>query len=235
MNVYKIADLYIGIKTRFDFTKEYINEYKVEDKEPLFTVAITDEQLEFEKNISPEEVPEPYYELTAILRAICNTILERYNGFFFHCSCFEFEGNAYIFTAKSGTGKSTHTRLWRKVFGDKVTMINDDKPIIRLLNDKFFVFGTPWNGKHSISNNIKAPIKAVFYLHQAKENKVEKCEPIDAISKILSQTILPDSKTTMNTLLDMTEKFVTDIPVFDLYCNISEDAVNTAYNATKEI
>ena len=186
MNVYKIADLYIGIKTRFDFTKEYINEYKVEDKEPLFTVAITDEQLEFEKNISPEEVPEPYYELTAILRAICNTILERYNGFFFHCSCFEFEGNAYIFTAKSGTGKSTHTRLWRKVFGDKVTMINDDKPIIRLLNDKFFVFGTPWNGKHSISNNIKAPIKAVFYLHQAKENKVEKCEPIDAISKILS-------------------------------------------------
>ena len=235
MNVYKIADLYIGIKTRFDFTKEYINEYKVEDKEPLFTVAITDEQLEFEKNISPEEVPEPYYELTAILRAICNTILERYNGFFFHCSCFEFEGNAYIFTAKSGTGKSTHTRLWRKVFGDKVTMINDDKPIIRLLNDKFFVFGTPWNGKHSISNNIKAPIKAVFYLHQAKENKVEKCEPIDAISKILSQTILPDSKTTMNTLLDMTEKFVTDIPVFDLYCNISEDAVNAAYNATKEI
>jgi len=235
MNIYRIADLDIGIITRFDFTKEYISEYLTDSTEPLFTVCVTDEQIAYEKSITPDTIPEPYYELTAILRVICNTVLEKYNGFFFHCSCFEYEGNAYIFTAKSGTGKSTHTRLWREVFGDKITMINDDKPIVRLIDDKFFVYGTPWNGKHSISNNIKAPIKAIFYLHQAQENKVCKCEPLSAISKILSQTILPDNKKAMNTLLDITEKFVTDVPVLDLYCDISRDAVMTAYNAILEL
>ena len=235
MEVYRIADLNIGIKTRFDFTKKYISEYLINDAEPQFTVCVTDEQIEYEKSVTPERISEPYYELTAILRVICNTILQQYNGFFFHCSCFEFDGNAYIFTAKSGTGKSTHTRLWREVYGDKITMINDDKPIVRLIDGKFYIYGTPWNGKHSISTNMKSPVKALFYLHQAKENKVVKTDQLSAMSKLLSQTILPDSKITMNILLDMIEKFVTDIPVFDLYCDISHDAVSTVYNVIKEL
>ncbi len=234
MDIYRIADLNIGIKNHSDFTKNYIKDYLTSFEDVDFTVTVTDEMLSEEKDTSAGEVPERYYEITAILRAICHKVLEKHNGFFLHCSCLEYKGGAYIFTAKSGTGKSTHARLWREVLKNEVTMINDDKPIIRLINDTFYIYGTPWNGKHRISNNIKAPIKAIFYLEQAKENSVSKCDALSSITRLLSQTILPDSKEGMNHLIDMLEKLVSKTPVYDLKCNISHDAVYTALSSIKE-
>ena len=235
MEIYRIADLNIGVKNQCDFSKKYMKDYLVDGTDTDFVVSVTDSMIDYEKQIAIEKVPEQYYELTGILRCICEKILEEYNGFFLHCSCLLYEDKAIVFTAKSGTGKSTHARLWREVLSDKVTMINDDKPIVRYIDGEFIIYGTPWNGKHSLSNNIKAPIKAIYYLHQAKENKVERCDPISSISKMLSQTILPDNKNIMNELLDMMEKLVCNIPMFDLHCNISEDAVHTVLNSLKEI
>lgn len=235
MEIYRIADLNIGVENQCDFAKKYMKDYLVDDSNVDFVINVADSMVEYEKQIAVEKVPEPYYELTGILRAICEKILAEYSGFFLHCSCLLFDDKAIVFTAKSGTGKSTHARLWREILGDKVTMINDDKPIVRYIDGEFIIYGTPWNGKHALSNNIKAPIKAVYYLHQAKENKVAKSDPISSISKILSQTILPDNKSIMNNLLDMIEKLVCNIPMFDLYCNISDDAVYTVLNSLKEI
>lgn len=234
MDIYKIADLNIGIKNPSAFSKEYMKGYKSDAEVYDFSVEITDDMVSYEKSIVKEKIPDEYHELTAILRAICTTILEKYNGFFLHCSSLEFEKGAYIFTAKSGTGKSTHARLWREVFPDKVTMINDDKPIVRLIDDTFYIYGTPWNGKHCISNNIKVPIKAIYYLSQSAENKCTKCDSILAISKLLSQTILPNDSSNMDKLLTLLEKLVLSTPMYDLECNISHDAVYTALNSTKE-
>ncbi len=235
MDIYKIAELYIGVENHSDFTKEYMKDYLADDEKPDFVVTVTKEMTDYEKVNAVEVVPEPYYELTSVLRVICHTIVEKYNGFFLHCSCLEYEGEAVVFTAKSGTGKSTHARLWREHLGDKVTMINDDKPIVRFIDGRFYIYGTPWNGKHSLSNNIKAPIKAIYYLHQAKENKVERCDPIPAISKLLSQTVLPNSKESMNSLLSMLEALLNATPMFNLYCNISENAVDAVLNSLKEL
>jgi len=235
MDIYRIADLDIGIHTRFDYTKEYLKDYLSNTTSCEFEVAIDDDMLAHEKQITVEKLPEHYYEITAILRSICSVVLEKYNGFFLHCSCFELDSNAYVITAKSGTGKSTHARLFRQYFGDKITMINDDKPIVRLIDNEFIIYGTPWNGKHSISNNIKAPIKAIFYLNRSKENKVERCDAFSAMTKLLTQTVLPNDKTSMNILLDMLEKLVSNTPVFDLYCDMSKDAVMTTYNTIKEL
>lgn len=235
MDIYRIADLNIGVLNHADFTKKYMNDYLTCDCEPDFIVEITPDMIEYEKRVTAEKVPEPYYEITAVLRSICKTIVSSYCGFFLHCSCLEYNNEAYIFTAKSGTGKSTHARLWREYLKDEVTMINDDKPIVRMIDDTFYIYGTPWNGKHRISNNIKAPIKAIFYLHQSQENRVEKCDTISALTKLLSQTVLPDNKAVMNNLLDMLEKLLSKTPVYDLYCNISEDAVKTALSSIKEI
>lgn len=235
MDIYAIADLNIGVLNHSDFTKEYMKDYRVDSCDADFVIEVTDEMIAYEKSVALEETPEKYYEITAVLRAVCKKIVSDYNGFFLHCSCLMYKGEAYIFTAQSGTGKSTHTRLWRELLKDEVTMINDDKPIVRLSGDTFYIYGTPWNGKHGISNNIKAPIKAVYYLHQAEENKIERCDIITALSKLLSQTLLPDNKAVMNNLLDMLEKLLTKTPVFDLYCNISHDAVYTVLDSIKEI
>ena len=234
MDIYRIADLNIGVKNHSDFTKKYMKDYLTDSADFDFTVEVTKEMIEKEKEIVVEPVSEPYYEITAILREICKVVLENFNGFFFHCSCLCYNNEAYVFTAPSGTGKSTHSRLWREFLKDKVTMINDDKPIVRMIDDVFYIYGTPWDGKHRISNNIKAPIKAIYYLHQSEENRVEKCDPISALSKLLSQTVLPDNKAVMNHLLDMLEKMVYTTNVYDLYCNISYDAVQAVLDSLKE-
>ncbi len=235
MDIYKIAELNIGVENHSDFTKKYMSDYLCSEDKPDFIITVTQEMIDYEKEIAVEKVPERYYELTAILRVICHTIVKKYNGFFLHCSCLEYNGEAVVFTAKSGTGKSTHARLWREYLGEKVTMINDDKPIVRFIDGRFYIYGTPWNGKHSLSNNIKAPIKAIYYLHQSKENKVELSDGISAVGKLLSQTVLPDDKETMNSLLNMLSDLITAVPVYDLYCNISENAVQTVLNSLNEI
>lgn len=234
MNIYRIADLDIGIETCSDFTKEYLKDYLTVADTYDFCISVTEQMLKYEASVAQDNAPEDYYEITAILRAICNIIVEKYNGFFLHCSCLEKDGEAYIFTAKSGTGKSTHARLWREVFRNNVTMINDDKPIVRFVDNKFYIYGTPWNGKHSISNNIKAPIKAIYFLSQAETNKCTKADTLTSVSKLLSQTVLPDNKSTMTKLLDMLESLCLNTTQFNLECNISHEAVLTAYNSIKE-
>ncbi|MDD5924500.1 MAG: hypothetical protein PUC88_06910 [Clostridia bacterium] len=229
MSIYKIADLYIDIDPKYEYTKERLKDYISDDNvAPDFSVRLTRDLILQEVSYAPG-LPEPCYESTAIYRQICLKVLEKYNGFFFHCSALSVDNQAYLFTAQSGTGKSTHTRIWREVFGDKVVMINDDKPLLRLIDGKFYVYGTPWDGKHAISNNIKVPLKAICFLHRGEENKISKVVGIDHLHNILNQTIMPKSSTSMINLLDILEKMLTDIPTYELYCNISQEAARVSY------
>ena len=79
------------------------------------------------------------------------------------------DGQAVLFTAKSGTGKSTHTKLWRDLFGERAVMVNDDKPLLRILKDGVLVCGTPWDGKHRLSTNCALPLKAICILERGKK------------------------------------------------------------------
>src|SRR5574344_200786 len=134
MKIYRIADLNIGVKANYEYTENLMKDYLVnQEVVPDFSITVTQEMIDFEKSLI-SGFNEYYYENIAVLRAICKKILSDYNGFFLHCSCLELNNHAFIFTAPSGTGKSTHTALWRKHFGKSVTMINDDKPIVRLEN-----------------------------------------------------------------------------------------------------
>ncbi len=235
MLVYKIADLNIGINPRYEFTKKYMRDYINSDcKFPDFKITVTDEMLAFEK-MQVDITENAYLEISAILRQIAVYVLNNYNGLFFHCSCFEMDGKAFVFTGPSGSGKSTHTRLWREKFKDRITIINDDKPIIRLIDGIFYIYGTPFNGKHGLSNNIKAPIQAICVLEQDNNNSIERLETIAALSELITQTVIPKNQIEMSKLLDIMEQIITKIPVYKMRCTISNEAVNLAYNAMAEI
>lgn len=230
MGKYKIADLIIEVNPKYSNTHRLMKNYEyLGEEEPAITVNVTDEMIAYEKSISKEDFSDTYHEFLAVLRYICLDILKNYKGFFFHCSSLELDGKAYLFTAPSGTGKSTHTSLWREYFGDRVTMINDDKPIIRLVDNEFFIYGTPWQGKSNIGNNIKAPVHAVCVLRQGKENKIEKLNPIEALQLFFDQTERPKDKESMENLLDLFSVFLNKIPVYIMDCTISDEAVVTAY------
>lgn len=228
---YKIADLCIKINPIHQQTKQRLAPYLTSCAEADFEITVSDSEISEKISTSKFAYPEYEHESSIILAKLCNKLLECFNGFFFHSSSFMLNGEGYVFTAPSGTGKSTHTALWRKHFGNKVIMINDDKPLIRRIGKDFFIYGTPWMGKSNIGNNVKAKVKAVFILKRSEKNSIKQVSIREVFKEILEATVVPSDRTMMSNLLMLLDELFSKIPIYLLHCNISDEAVLTAYNA----
>lgn len=155
-------------------------------------------------------------------------------GLLLHASAVALDGKAYLFSAPSGTGKSTHTHLWLDLFKEKAKIINDDKPAIRLIDGKFYACGTPWSGKTDESANEQISLQAIAYIIRSQDNHINKAAPQKAIKYILDQTLRPTGRDSMEKLLSLLDKLLTQVGVFELYCNVSEAAVRTAYEEMRK-
>ena len=234
MQVYRIAGMNIAVEPRYEYTKKYLADYAVDDTDYELLINITDEMIDYEQSLNVkihgEKLGDAGCESIAVLRVLCDYIIRR-GGFFLHCSCLKYRGKAIIFTAPSGTGKSTHAALWKQHFGDAVEIINDDKPLVREDADGFTIYGTPWRGKHGRGTNTSAPIGAVFFLAQAPENSVEPVDSITALSLLMQQTVIPRGREDTAALVDMLGRLIESVPMHRLFCNISDEAVTTALSA----
>lgn len=229
MPKYKIADVVFEAKLIYGYTERLCKNYEYDGEQPCdFSVVMTNDDVAKEKALAPEFV-EPYLESLALFRKLCDYCLEHANGIIFHSSAIMVDGKAYLFTAPSGTGKSTHTRLWRELLGDRAVMVNDDKPIIRYIDGKFYVYGTPWNGKHHLDTNCRAEIKAICKIEQAKENSISKASTAEMLLTIFNQTIRPEDPAQMDRLLNLTDKLLTQVELYKLGCNISKEAAELSY------
>ena len=197
MHIYRIAEMNIAVKAQYEETYRYLAEFLTDSESYELLIEPTNEMIRYEAELGKEihgDPGSPYIcESVAILRVICDYIIDK-GGFFLHCSCLKYKEDAIIFTAPSGTGKSTHAALWRRHFGDEVTMINDDKPLVREKDGRFVIYGTPWNGKHGIGTNTSAPVKAVVFLSQAPENTAKPISPVEAITLLRNRPSSPPTK-----------------------------------------
>jgi hypothetical protein len=135
-----------------------------------------------------------------------------------------------LFTAASGTGKSTHTRLWREHFGDRAVMVNDDKPLLRIEDGKVTVCGSPWNGKHALGTNTMVPLKGLCILTRARENSIEPLSPAEAFPLLLQQTHrVKDAQGTLK-VLELLNKLSNSTGLYRLGCNMDPEAAVVAYN-----
>lgn len=151
-------------------------------------------------------------------------------GAVLHGSAIAFENQGIVFSANSGTGKSTHTSLWKECFGDRVTIINDDKPAIRFYENTPIIFGTPWSGKTDLNTNIQVPLKAIVFIKRSDSNWIERLTVRDSIFHLASQITRPyyDENLGRKTL-EIIEKLVRHVPIYRLHCNMSQEAVDVAY------
>lgn len=155
--------------------------------------------------------------------------LLRFNGFMLHSSAVVMDGEAYLFTADSGTGKSTHTGLWIKTFGHRAYILNDDKPALRLENDKWRVYGTPWSGKNDISKNECAPLMGIAIIERSKTNQISRVSGMEAIMMILRQANRPKDTKSRELLLELVNALINKIPIWKLECNIDKEAAILSY------
>ena len=222
-----------AIKPIYKYTAKLCENYLYSGSgEPEFSAVMTENDIAAEKsNASAENFPDYYLESLAVFRKLCDYILSFRQGIIFHSSAIAVDGKAYLFTAPSGTGKSTHARLWREMLGDKAVMINDDKPIIRFVDGDFYVYGTPWNGKHHLDTNARAKIAAICEIRQGKENKIGKISPQEMLNVVFHQTIMPTELDKVDNLLAILDKMLTAVPLYRLECDISREAAELSYNA----
>lgn len=157
--------------------------------------------------------------------------LVRDGGAVLHGSAIACEGQGLIFTAPSGTGKSTHTGLWRERMGSAVPCLNDDKPAIRFKGDVPYVYGTPWSGKTDINCNMYVPLKAIIVIEQAPENALRKLSVREAVFHLTSQIVRPyyDAANGARTL-DTVDRLIQTVPCYLLSCTISQEAVSLVHN-----
>lgn len=158
--------------------------------------------------------------------------LLNFDGMLLHASAAVVDGRAYLFSAPCGTGKSTHTALWRKTLGeDRVRILNDDKPALRLENGVWYAYGTPWSGKTDQNLNLKVPLAGICFLSQAQENHIQPFAGSKAVFALMEQTARPRGTQARIKMLELMDKLLSQIPVWRLECNMEPEAALLSYEA----
>lgn len=234
-----IAGKVAAVHALFESSREYCKAY-LTDRMPDFYLQITQEDIALERNKAARtdlaegravrDASDAQLEITAIQRKLAQKLID-YNIVLFHGSVIAVDGAAYLFTAKSGTGKSTHTRLWRQMLGNKAVMVNDDKPFLRVTQDAVMACGSPWNGKHRLGTNIEVPLKAICILERGEENRIEKIAASDALYMLLQQSNRPAGHKQLIKYMDLVDRIAGDIALYRLHCNIEPEAAAVAYRA----
>ena len=238
----EIAGVAVQVTSMFDSTRDYCRNYLTE-KEPQIFVSTAPEDLTFEQEKAREEAklegfrfrefPDPYLERTAIQRKIAEALFDR-NVLVFHGSVVAVDGQGYLFTAKSGTGKSTHTRYWREVFGQRAVMINDDKPFLRFEDGKVLVCGSPWSGKHGLDTNLTVPLKALCILDRGEDNRIHAIEAKDALFMLLQQSNRPLDRRKLPKYLELVDALANGTNLWHMTCTKDPAAATVAYEAMSE-
>ena len=212
--------------------------------ESVTRIRITQSDIDFEREKSAREdikesIPirrfsDAYLETLAVYRKIADCLLSC-DTLLFHGSVIAVDGEGYLFTAKSGTGKSTHTRLWREYFGERAVMVNDDKPLLHITDSGVTAYGTPWDGKHRLSTNIAVPLKGICILTRNAKNHIEPVEPHAVYPLIVQQTNRSLSADGMKHTLSLIDRMLHVVPVYRLCCNMDIEAARVAYEGMNRL
>ena len=157
--------------------------------------------------------------------------LLNFDGIMIHSSAVMLDGGAYLFTAPSGTGKSTHTQLWCKQFGDRAQILNDDKPALRLEDGRWYAYGTPWSGKTNMNLPVRVPLMGICYLRRGEVNRIAPMGGREAIFSLMEQTVRSRQPELASKMLELLDKLVANVPVWKMECNMDPQAAVVSHEA----
>lgn len=238
---YKIADKVAEVNSLYAEVHEYCSDY-LTDESTDYSVTTTQADIDYEREKSAREdeiegIPirqfsDGYLEELAVYRKIAEQMIG-YDTILFHGSVIAVDGVGYLFTAKSGTGKSTHTRLWREYLGDKAVMVNDDKPLLKITDSGVIAYGTPYNGKHRLGTNISVPMKAISILTRAADNHIEPISFEQAYKMLLQQVYRPADSVLMMKTLTLIDRLSDIVEFYRHGCNMDISAAKIAYEGMR--
>ncbi len=231
----------LGIRSLYDEVFHLCREYLSETPEPSFHIETKPEDIRFEQEKSLREAalegkpailyPDPYLETLAVYRRIAARMPD-YDTWLMHGSAVAVGEEAFLFTAASGTGKTTHTRLWlEQIPGAYV--VNGDKPLLRIRDGLCEVCGTPWSGKENMNRNVTVPLRAICFLHRGAENRIEEISFRDAAPHLLQQSFRCSNPSVMQKTMTLVKRLGDCVRFYRLFCNMEQDAALVSWNAMR--
>ena len=225
----KVADLTVSIDNRYDYVERVCQGYTVKPHDaPDIELVISEEDILREPQPDDFVAPPAMLESTAVYRKIAEK-LPVYDAFVMHGSVIAVDGVAYIFTAKSGVGKTTHTRLWLEKFGDRAYVLNGDKPIIRFIDGTPYACGTPWRGKENYGVNEMLPLAGIVFFGRGVENNTYPMEKEDAFFALSGQIYRSRDKDVLLKTLTLTDRLISSVKLVRAVCNMEKEAAEVVY------
>ena len=227
------------IRSLQDAVHRLCADYAIPPQTAEIVIQTCDADVDHERSVyeqtypAAHEQPEAELECLAVYRKLVRALLQ-YDVLLFHGSAVAVGGEAYLFIAPSGTGKSTHTRLWRELLGERAVMVNDDKPLLHVSDAGVTVYGTPWDGKHRLSRNIAVPLRAVCVLERAPENRIAAISPVEAFAYLVRQSYRYESEADERRALALLERLTQHVGLYRLGCDQTPAAAELAWRAMRD-
>lgn len=238
----KIAGHTARVCSLFESTPQYFRAYLTEET-PAFFFAVTAEDLQNEQERLRQEAlregmrtrvfPDPFLERSVIQQKFAQALLPM-DILLLHGSTVAADGKAYLFTAKCGTGKSTHTRLWRELLEERAVMVNDDKPFLRFTPNGVLACGSPWSGKHGLDTNITVPLGGICILERGQENSIRPMDAKEALPFLLTQCDPPADAAQLPLYHRLLETLVQRVPLWQMQCNKDLQAAQIAFDSMQK-
>ena len=228
--ILSLADINIEVAPKYSFIKELAKDYTSKSDRVDFSVSVDDADIELEAEMSEGSFSKPYLESIALYRKIAER-LPMYDAFVFHGAVVAYGGSAYAFTARSGVGKTTHIRLWHKLLGDAVHVLNGDKPILRMIDGTPYASGTPWRGKENYGVPGLLPLSSVGFISRAPSPSVKKITPAESMMRFVSQIYVPTTPREAARALSTLNKVISGVSLFDVYATMDIESARLSFNA----
>ena len=231
----KLADIPIGVETLHERCYQQCDEYLTEE-EPRVWVRTDLSDIQAEREASDGQTgSDDYLETLAVYRQIAEKLIRK-NVLLFHGSAVAADGKGYLFMADSGTGKSTHTRIWRQELprlGHDIFMINDDKPLLKFTEEAVLACGTPWNGKHKLGTNTMVPLAGVCMLKRGQENRIRRADSREAFPWLMQYCYRAREKEDVAATIQLLDDLARRVPVYELHCNMEPDAALVSFEGMR--
>lgn len=180
-----LANISIGIDLNFPAYETLFDRFSVQ-KTPEIEISVLPEEIAAAQKIYEPGSSAPYIEYMELCPKLSDALLP-FNRVFFHGTAFLWHGKAWIFTAVSGTGKTTQYLLWKELYGEEIQIINGDKPVLAFDNRNTTVYPSPWNGKEGMGQQISAPLGGIILLRQSNRNRIRQISAAEAAGAVFVQ------------------------------------------------
>lgn len=229
--IYKIAGIPTEMKPLYPLLKYRCDKYLSDDSEALINAVCTEDEIASLNSKHPEESYETC-EYTLCAGKFYRALLD-YDGIAVHSSAVVVGERAYLFSADSGVGKSTHTSLWLKNISGAY-ILNDDRPAVICRDGKYYACGTPFSGKSDLSVNKTVLLGGICFISRGRENSISEAPRFKAFPELMRQTQRCRDKLYTEKLIAYADRLLSENRIYEMKCRADDEAALLSYNFMRD-